>query len=69
MTMTSNMSTRLLCLKVGEPAQGSQPGHKAIFTAARDDKLWEAVAQELTDPAEIYAAGWRQAVDHEKSQP
>ena len=28
----------LLCLKVGQPAQGSQSGHKAIFTAPRDDK-------------------------------
>src|SRR5262249_29159332 len=32
-----------LCLKVGEPAQGSQSRHKAIFTAPRDDKSREAL--------------------------
>jgi hypothetical protein len=30
-------------LKVGEPAQGSQSGHKAIFTAPRDNKSREAL--------------------------
>src|SRR5262245_42574102 len=32
-----------LCLKVGEPAQGSQSGHEAIFTAPRDDKTRDAL--------------------------
>jgi hypothetical protein len=30
-------------LKVGEPAQGSQSGHEAIFTAPRDDKPRDAL--------------------------
>ena len=30
---------RPLRLKVGEPAQGAQPGHKAVFPAARDHKV------------------------------
>src|SRR5262245_5266794 len=43
-TMTSNIyGASLLCLKVGEPAQGSQSGHEAIFTAPSDDKLRDAL--------------------------
>src|SRR5262249_7673518 len=33
----------LLCLKVGEPAQGSHSGHEAICTARCDDKPREAL--------------------------
>ena len=48
MTMTSNMCTRLLCLKVGEPAQAAV--RKAIFTAPRDDKPWEALQAPANRP-------------------
>jgi hypothetical protein len=37
------MISSLLCLKVGEPAQGSQSGHETIFTAPRDDKPRDAL--------------------------
>jgi len=33
----------LLCFKVGEPAQGSQSWHEAIFTASRNDKPQDAL--------------------------
>src|SRR5215510_15597072 len=39
-----------LCLKVGEPAQGSQPGHEAILAAPRDDKPREALKASANRP-------------------
>src|SRR5262245_50806505 len=42
-TMTSNIYTPLLCLKVGEPAQGPESGHKAIFTPPRHNEPLEAL--------------------------
>src|SRR3954469_16717310 len=32
-----------LCVEIGEPAQRSEAGHKAIFTATRDDKVRDAL--------------------------
>src|SRR5204862_6465676 len=40
---TSRHRTAPLRLKVAEPAEGAQSGHKAEFPAARDHKVWNSL--------------------------
>src|SRR6266446_4248769 len=48
---TSNNFQLLLCPKIGKPAQSSQSGHEAIFTAPRDDEPMEALKSSANWPA------------------
>lgn len=64
--LVAHVQSKERCLELGLIAQDDN--RTLHLTAAGLGYLIDVVAQGLTDPAQIYMAGWNQAVDQEQSR-
>src|SRR5262245_36307982 len=49
--LATDVRTGLSCVEIGQPAQGSQPGHETVLTTPHDDEPRQALQASADRPA------------------